>query len=79
MITIYSKPDCGKCEQTRRLLEKEGLACTMIDVTQDANAAARLHSLGVKALPYVVTDHDTWTDFRLDKIQATIAMKGHNE
>ena len=71
MILIYSKPGCGKCEQTRRLLEAKGLTCTVIDVTQDADAAARLHALGVKQLPYVVTDTDAWTDFRLDKIKDT--------
>ena len=71
-ITVYTKPECPQCAWTKRKLVQRHLTFTEIDVTQDADAAARLHSLGIKQLPYVVTDSDQWTGFRLEKIMGAV-------
>jgi glutaredoxin-like protein NrdH len=69
MITIYSKPGCHKCKLTKDMIKRKGLDFNEIDITQDEDAAALLASMGVMVLPYVVTDRDSWSDFRIDKLR----------
>jgi glutaredoxin-like protein NrdH len=69
MITVYTKPGCGACEQTQYLMRKRGLTFTVVDITTDEQAANLLRDKRITKLPYVVTDHDEWTEFRYDKIK----------
>jgi glutaredoxin-like protein NrdH len=70
MITVYSKPACPQCNATYRYLKKAGLKYTSIDVTEDADAAEYVASLGYQSAPVVVVDDDHWGGFRIEKIAA---------
>ena len=72
-ITVYSKPMCVQCDATKRALNKTGLAYTVVDLTEDAEALARVKSLGYMAAPVVITGNDHWSGFRPDKIKALAA------
>ena len=72
MITVYSKPACVQCEQTKKLLSKNGLEFDVIDITQDPDAYDKVVSMGFMSAPVVVTDDDSWAGFKPDKINGLV-------
>lgn len=73
-ITVYSKPLCVQCDATKRALTKAGLAYSVVDVTEDADALAKVKALGYMQAPVVITEDDHWAGFRPDKIKALSAV-----
>ncbi|MBB5830504.1 glutaredoxin-like protein NrdH [Brachybacterium aquaticum] len=69
-ITVYSKPLCVQCDATKRALNKAGVAYDVVDITEDADALAKVKSLGYVQAPVVITGEDHWSGFRPDKIKA---------
>lgn len=74
-ITVYSKPNCIQCEQTKKLLNKIEADYTVIDVTQDEEAYNYItNRLGYKAAPVIVVEDeegltgDSWSGFNPEKI-----------
>jgi glutaredoxin-like protein NrdH len=72
MITVYSKPACVQCEQTKKLLSKNGLEFDVIDITQDPDAYDKVVSMGFMSAPVVITDNDSWAGFKPDKINGLV-------
>lgn len=75
-ITVYSKPLCVQCDATKRALNKAGVAYDVVDITEDADALARVKALGHVQAPVVIAGEDHWSGFRPDKIKAIAAMGG---
>lgn len=69
-VTVYSKPLCVQCDATERALAKAGIAYTVVDVTEDAAALAKIKALGYAQAPVVITNEDHWSGFRPDRIKA---------
>lgn len=69
-ITVYSLPNCVQCDQTKRLLEKNNLEYTEIDLSTNKEAAEYVLSLGYKSAPVVFANDDHWSGFRIEKIKA---------
>lgn len=67
-ITVYSKPACVQCTATTRALDARGLNYSVIDLTQDDEAMARVTALGYRQAPVVVAGEDHWAGFRPDMI-----------
>lgn len=67
-ITVYTKPHCGPCGQTKRLLDSRKVDYTPVDLTDNPEAQAIVVSLGYRGAPVVVTDDEHWYGFRPDKI-----------
>ncbi len=74
-ITVYSKPMCVQCDATKRALTKAGAAFSVVDITEDAEALAKVKALGYQQAPVVMTSNDHWAGFRPDKIKAAIAAQ----
>ncbi|WP_058234513.1 glutaredoxin-like protein NrdH [Devriesea agamarum] len=72
-ITVYSKPMCVQCDATKRALNKAGLDYVVVDVTEDAEALAKIKGMGYMQAPVVITSTDHWSGFRPDKIKAMTA------
>ena len=72
MITVYSKPACVQCEQTKKLLTKNGLEFETIDITEDVDAYNKVVKMGFMSAPVVVTDNDSWAGFQPDKINGLV-------
>jgi len=68
-ITVYSKPHCVQCDATKRALNKAGLAYDVVDITEDAEALAKVKLLGYVQAPVVVTDTDHWSGFHPEKVK----------
>ena len=74
-ITVYSKPLCVQCDATKRALNKAGIAYDVVDITEDAEALAKVKSMGYVQAPVVMTGEDHWAGFRPDKIKALAASR----
>lgn len=67
-ITVYSKPACVQCTATTRALDARGLAYDIVDLTEDADAMARVQQMGYRQAPVVVAGDEHWAGFRPDMI-----------
>ena len=65
-ITVYSKPDCIKCEMTKRYLTDKGVQFTEVDVLEDTEALQMLRDEGYTELPVVDVNGEVHTGFRPD-------------
>jgi glutaredoxin-like protein NrdH len=65
-ITVYTKPSCVQCEQTKKYLDRNGLEYTSIDITEDKEAFDMVAGLGFQSAPVVITDKGNWAGFRPD-------------
>lgn len=72
-VTVYTKPACVQCNATYRALDKNGVAYTSVDISQDADALERVRALGYMQAPVVITEDDHWSGFRPDKISGLAA------
>jgi glutaredoxin-like protein NrdH len=74
-VTLYTKPECVQCVQTKKLMEKEGIPFTSVDVSEDAEALDyiknQLNYLGAPVVQWeaggVVGGH--WSGFRPDQVR----------
>lgn len=73
MTTVYTKPSCVQCDMTKRLLDKNGVAYTTVDITQDPAAYEKIVAMGFMAAPVVITESDSWAGFNPEKINAIAA------
>ena len=53
--------------ETTKALDKKGIAYEVVDMSQDPAALERVRALGFMQAP-VVTETDSWSGFRPDKI-----------
>lgn len=68
MVTVYSKPACVQCTATTREMDRKGITYKYIDLTEDADAMAKVRDLGYMQAPVVIAGEEHWGGFRPDKI-----------
>ena len=68
-ITVYSKPNCVQCEATKRLLNRENIKFTEVDLSADTNALNLVKALGYNSAPVVIADNKHWSGYRRDLLQ----------
>lgn len=71
-VLVYIKPQCVQCDQTKRVLDREGIEYSTIDITQDGEALDKILSMGFKSAPVVITEEDSWAGFNPDKINKLV-------
>lgn len=69
MVIVYSQPNCVQCDSTKRLMDREGIEYTSIDVTQDKEAYDYVVGLGYKQVPVVVAGDEHWSGFRAERVK----------
>lgn len=69
MITVYTKPNCAGCEYTKKFLADKGFEYTEIDIQTDPAMATHLREANQLEMPYVITDHDSWSGYRREKLK----------
>lgn len=65
-VTVHTAPGCVACEATTRRLDRDQIAYTAVDVTQDEDAYTRLVADGWTQMPVVTTPIGSWSGFRPD-------------
>lgn len=73
MITVYTNPNCVQCDQTKRYLDKHDISYEVVDLSQNEEALKMVLDMGYKSAPVVITDKDSWSGFRLNKLHDIIA------
>lgn len=68
VVTVYSKNNCQQCKITKRKLTSMGITYHEHNVDEDPKALEYLLERGLRSLPVVVTEDDTWTGLRMDKL-----------
>jgi glutaredoxin-like protein NrdH len=69
MTTVYTKPECDRCDQTKKLLHRLHVPFTEIDVEQNPDSREFLEQLGFREMPVVDTGTERWSGFRYDKLK----------
>lgn len=74
IVEVYSKPGCGQCIQTLRMLDKEPtLTVHVVDITEDPKALDYVKSQGFSAAPIVKTsDGDMWQGHNTQLVKGLI-------
>ena len=78
-ITVYSKPSCVQCTATYRKLDDNGMEYTLVDVSEDESALARIKDLGYLQAPVVVAPNGHWSGYRPDKIEEAVSIVRESE
>lgn len=74
-VWVYGKTDCGQCDMTVKILDKEGVSFQYINMEEDAHAYEYVtKTLGYRQAPTVVARYPNgsethWSGFRPDKIK----------
>lgn len=72
MVKLYSKNGCPQCKMTKRMLTERGIDFVEINTTEHPEYIEKLKNRGIKSLPVVDTETDSWTGFQPTKINALI-------
>jgi glutaredoxin-like protein NrdH len=67
-VTVYTKPACVQWNATYRALDRKGIEYKKVDISQDPAALEQIRDLGFMQAPVVITENDSWSGFRPDKI-----------
>ena len=78
IVVHHIGPTCVQCTQTKRQLDRLGLAYTEVDLRDEPELTERFRIAGHLTAPVVVTETETWSGFRLDKIEALVNRKENN-
>jgi len=73
MTTVYSKPACVQCDQTKKLLDKRGVQYNTVDITQDEEAYEMIVKMGFMSVPVVISGDQSWAGFQPDIINSIAA------
>ena len=70
MTTVYKLPYCHQCDRTTELLDLLEIPYSTVDLSEnnDAREYIRDH-LGYSQAPVVVTEDDSWSGFKPDRIR----------
>ena len=68
-VTVYTQPQCVQCDATKRALSSRRIDYDTVDLTEDADALAKVKALGHTRAPVVGTSEDHWSGFQPEKIK----------
>ena len=72
-ITLYSTPWCGYCHRLKAQMDREGIAYTEVDISEEPDAAAEVkrHNGGNQTVPTLVfPDGSALTNPSLAQVRA---------
>ena len=76
MVTMYSTTWCGYCMRLKRMLDREGIAYTEVNIEEDPAAADLVMSVngGNRTVPtLVLPDGAALTNPSIDQVKAALA------
>lgn len=70
-VTVYTLPVCVQCNQTKKLMDREGIEYDTVNLLDVPELAAGFKEAGFLQAPIVVVGHDgrRWAGFRPDLIK----------
>ncbi|WP_182359453.1 glutaredoxin domain-containing protein [Tomitella gaofuii] len=71
MVTVYTKPNCQPCRQTKRALDKRNVPYEEVNILESDEGQRVARTMGFTSAPVVVADGaGTWCGFKPDRIAA---------
>jgi glutaredoxin-like protein NrdH len=70
MVIVYTKNNCQLCRSTKNELSRKGIDYKEVNIELDSDAFDKIVKMNYKSVPIVVTNDDSWSGFRIDKINA---------
>ena len=67
-VTLWVKPQCVQCDQTKREFDKRGIIYRTKRLDKSPKAVERFIAMGLTSAPIVETDDRRWSGFRLNRI-----------
>lgn len=71
-VVVYSNPNCTACEQTKRFLTVKGIEFESRMIQDSPEVFALIDENGYTSAPVVVAGTDSWSGFRLDKLNTLV-------
>lgn len=71
-VIVYSNPNCVQCEQTKRFLTVKGIEFEAKMIQDSPEVYDLIEEKGYSSAPVVVAGEDSWSGFRLDKLNALV-------
>lgn len=68
-VTVYTKTDCVQCEATKRWLRRAKIEFDTVNLEENPDAMQMVTDMGFTSAPVVITDVDSWSGFRVSKLQ----------
>jgi glutaredoxin-like protein NrdH len=70
-VTVYTLPKCVQCNQTKKLMDREGIVYDTVKLEEHPEKLAAFKEEGLLQAPIVVVGNDgrRWTGFRPDLIK----------
>jgi len=68
-IVYHIGPACVQCNQTKKMMDKFGVAYTQVDLRDEPELTEQFKEQGHMTAPIVTSKIGTWSGFRLDLIQ----------
>ncbi|OHT67800.1 NrdH-redoxin [Mycobacteroides chelonae] len=73
MIQVFGKPECPGCEQTKKLLDREGASYEYVDVTENQWARDVLKEHDISSVPATMSfTHQPIVGFRPDILKEVV-------
>jgi glutaredoxin-like protein NrdH len=72
MVVVYSNPNCQACEQTKRFLTLKEIPFEAKMIQDSPEVFSLIEEKGYASAPVVVAGEDSWSGFRLDKLNSLI-------
>lgn len=73
-VVVYSNPNCVQCEQTKRFLTLKGIEFEAKMIADSPEIMPLIQEKGYKAAPVVVAGDDSWSGFKLDKLNSLVKV-----
>lgn len=73
-VQIFTTPNCVQCNATKRQFDKLGIVYDSIDLTQHPEQLEQFKESGLTQSPIVLAEGQSWSGFRIEKINA-LAIK----
>ena len=68
-VTVYEKSNCVQCEATKRWLRRAKIEFDTVNLEENPEAMAMVQEMGYSAAPVVITDVESWSGFRVSKLE----------
>lgn len=68
-VTVYEKNNCVQCEATKRWLKRSKIEFDTVNVEENPEAMQKILDMGFQAAPVVITDVESWSGFRISKLE----------
>lgn len=79
MVKLYTQPACTDCVKTKKAFKKQGIQYEEIDISKDPSAREMIKSQGFMRAPVVVTENESWSGFKPQKISGIMVEVDNTE